>query len=295
MTAFRVVSDFAPAGDQPAAVAAPGRGGGAGRPVPDAAGHHRVGQVGHRRLADRKGAAAHPGAGPQQGAGGAAGQRVPPVLPGQPGGVLRLLLRLLPARGLHPPDRHLHREGLLDQRRDRAAAPLGHRRPADPPGRDHRGLGVGHLRPGLAGAVPGPAAAAGARGGVPAGRRGAPPGGHPVRAQRGEPHPGALPAARRHPGGVPRLRGDDRPGGVLRGPGRADPADEPGDRGGPRGAVRARSCTRPPTMSPPRSAWWRRMADIEAELAETARRTWRGGASCSRRSACACARCTTWR
>ena len=34
------------------------------------------------------------------------------------------LLRLLPARGLHPADGHLHREGLLDQRRGRAAAAL---------------------------------------------------------------------------------------------------------------------------------------------------------------------------
>ena len=31
-----------------------------------------------------------------------------------------ILLRLLPARSLHPAQRHLHREGLLDQRRDRA-------------------------------------------------------------------------------------------------------------------------------------------------------------------------------
>ena len=30
--------------------------------------------------------------------------------------LLRLLLRLLPARGLHPAERHLHREGLVDQR-----------------------------------------------------------------------------------------------------------------------------------------------------------------------------------
>ena len=35
------------------------------------------------------------------------------------GSVLRLLLRLLPARGVHPPDRHLHRKGRHDQRRGR--------------------------------------------------------------------------------------------------------------------------------------------------------------------------------
>jgi excinuclease UvrABC helicase subunit UvrB len=33
--------------------------------------------------------------------------------------VFRQLLRLLPTPGLHPADRHLHREGQLDQRRDR--------------------------------------------------------------------------------------------------------------------------------------------------------------------------------
>ena len=43
------------------------------------------------------------------------------------------LLRLLPARGVHPADRHLHREGLLDQRRGRAAAALGDDVAADPP------------------------------------------------------------------------------------------------------------------------------------------------------------------
>ena len=47
------------------------------------------------------------------------------LLPQQRRRVLRRVLRLLPARGLHPADGHLHREGLLDQRRGRAAAALG--------------------------------------------------------------------------------------------------------------------------------------------------------------------------
>ena len=34
--------------------------------------------------------------------------RVPGVFPQQRGGILCLLLRLLPARGLYPPHRHLH-------------------------------------------------------------------------------------------------------------------------------------------------------------------------------------------
>ena len=42
------------------------------------------------------------------------------------------LLRLLPARGVPPVERHLHREGLVDQRRDRPAAPLGHRARCSP-------------------------------------------------------------------------------------------------------------------------------------------------------------------
>jgi superfamily II DNA or RNA helicase len=44
-----------------------------------------------------------------------------------------VVLRLLPARGVHPADGHLHREGLLDQRGGRAAAPLRHQLAADPP------------------------------------------------------------------------------------------------------------------------------------------------------------------
>ena len=58
----------------------------------------------------------------------AAHQRVPRALPEEPGRVLRLLLRLLPARGVPPDHRHLHREGLVDQRRDRPAPALGHQR-----------------------------------------------------------------------------------------------------------------------------------------------------------------------
>ena len=70
------------------------------------------------------------------------------LLPAQRGRVLRLLLRLLPARGVRPADGHLHREGLLDQRRGRAAAPLGDQQPAHPARRRRGGLGVVHLRPG---------------------------------------------------------------------------------------------------------------------------------------------------
>ena len=73
------------------------------------------------------------------------------LLPGQRGRVLRQLLRLLPARGLRPAHRHLHREGLVDQRADRPHAPLGD---AGDPGarrRDRGRLGLLHLRHRLGG------------------------------------------------------------------------------------------------------------------------------------------------
>jgi excinuclease UvrABC helicase subunit UvrB len=42
------------------------------------------------------------------------------------------LVRLLPARGLRPLHRHLHREGLADQRAHRQAAPRRHPLPPHP-------------------------------------------------------------------------------------------------------------------------------------------------------------------
>ena len=74
--------------------------------------------------------------------------------PRQRGRVFRQLLRLLPARGLHPADGHLHREGFVDQRGDRAAAALHHLRAALAPRRDRGRQRLVHLRPGLAGGLP---------------------------------------------------------------------------------------------------------------------------------------------
>ena len=91
---------------------------------------------------------------PQQDARRAALQRVPRVLPRQRGRVLRQLLRLLPARGLRPGAGPLHREGLVDQRRDRPPAPLRHRGAVRPARRGDRRLGLVHLRDRLARAVP---------------------------------------------------------------------------------------------------------------------------------------------
>ena len=64
------------------------------------------------------------------------------VLPQQRGRVLRLVLRLLPARGVHPAHRHVYREGHAGQRGHRAPAPLGDAVAADPARRAGRRLGV---------------------------------------------------------------------------------------------------------------------------------------------------------
>ena len=80
----------------------PGRGGGDRRPRGDPPGGDRHGQDDDDGGDDRAPAAAGADHGPQQDARGAAVQRVPDVLPEQRRRVLRLLLRLLPARGLRP-------------------------------------------------------------------------------------------------------------------------------------------------------------------------------------------------
>ena len=212
----QVVSDFAPAGDQPTAIAQLSEGVRRGDRFQTLLGITGQRQERHHRLDDRGGAAADAHHRPQQVAGRPAGQRDAGVLPAQPGGVLRQLLRLLPARGLPPVQRHLHREGQLDQRRDRPAPPLGHLGPADPAGHHRGGLGQLHLRPGLARGVrrPDPAPAAGRRAG-PAGHP-APAGRHAVRAQRRQPGAGQVPGPGRHHRGPPRLRGARRPDRAVR-------------------------------------------------------------------------------
>ena len=102
---------------------------------------------------DRGGAAPDAGDRAQQDARRAAVQRVPHVLPGQRGRVLRLLLRLLPARGLRPEPGPLHREGLGDQPGGRPPAPRRHGGGVRAPRRDRRRVGVVHLRPRLAGGL----------------------------------------------------------------------------------------------------------------------------------------------
>ena len=205
-------------------------------PPPGPAGGHRHGQDLHRRQADRGGAEADPGDGPQQDAGGAALPGVQGVLPGQRGRVLRQLLRLLPAGGLPPALRYVHREGLVPERRDRPAAPQRHAGAVRAARRDHRGLGVVHLRHRCTDRLRRHRAQPQGRRQVPARRRAAPPGRPAVPAQRCAADPFQVPGARRRAGvraGVRRLH---RAGRLLR---RRDRADRGGRRPDRRGAGRA--------------------------------------------------------
>ena len=151
---FEVVAPFEPAGDQPKAIAELTAGLLPGRQVPDPARRDRVGQDDDPRPYHRGVRPAHPRPVPQQDPGGPALRRAAPVPAQERGRVLRLLLRLLPARGLRPLDRRVHREGRLDQpghRKSPAPRHLesdGARRRRD---RRHRER---HLRPRRSGRVP---------------------------------------------------------------------------------------------------------------------------------------------
>ncbi len=151
---FQLVSPFEPAGDQPQAIEALVGGLRAGRTHQVLMGVTGSGKTFTMANVIQAVAAADAGHVAQQDAGRPALQRVQGVLPAQRGPLLRQLLRLLPARGLHPAARHLHRERRLDQPGDRPPAAGGHQRPGQPPRRDHRGQRLLHLRPGLAGGLP---------------------------------------------------------------------------------------------------------------------------------------------
>ena len=142
MPDFKFVAPFEPTGDQPAAIERLTDGLAKGAPPPDAARRDRHGQDLDARLDDRRAQQADAGPRPQQDARRAALRRVPRVLPRERGRVLRQLLRLLPARGVPAAQRHLHREGLVAQRRDRPAPPRRDPRPVRAARRDHRRVGV---------------------------------------------------------------------------------------------------------------------------------------------------------
>ena len=229
----------------------------------------------------------------QQDAGRPALQRVPGVLSGERGRVLRLLLRLLPARGLRPSGRPLHREGLLAERRHRA--PSARRDELLLTRRDvvvvaSREL---HLRARLAGGV--------AREGAdPRGRRRARPrrdAPHAdrlaVRPQRHGARAGPFPRAGRRRRGAAGERRDGVPHLDVRRRGRADLALRPAHR---RGALEARQ---------PRDLAGDGVHHLEADRRPCGRRdqararaqvsAFERRAGCSRRTGSASAPSTTWR
>ena len=150
---FQLVSDYQPEGDQAQAIAKLAKSLEAGnrhQTLLGVTGSGKTFTMANLIAASRQADADHE---PQQDARRAALLGVQELLPAQRGRVFRLLLRLLSAGSLHPAQRHLHREGLVDQRRDRAAAPEHDGLAADPAGHDRGRLRFLHLRLGLAGGL----------------------------------------------------------------------------------------------------------------------------------------------
>ena len=122
---FEVIAPFSPAGDQPRAIAELTDGlhrgdrfqtllgvTGSGKTMTVAQRHRELRQADARPVA-------------QQDAGRAALRRASSqFFPAQRGRVLHLVLRLLPARSVRPVDRHVHREGRVDQRGHRPSLRL---------------------------------------------------------------------------------------------------------------------------------------------------------------------------
>ena len=146
----------------------------------------------------------------QQVAGRPAGQRVPRVLPRQPGRVLRLATTTTTSPRPTSPssDTYIEKDSSVNDEIDRLrhSATVGAAHPA----RRHRGrLGVVHLRPRLARGVPATSCSSCSAGEEHDQRADpAPAGRHAVRAQRHEPRAGQVPGAGRHHRGPPRLRRD---------------------------------------------------------------------------------------
>ena len=189
--------------------------------------------------------------------------------PAQRRPLLRQLLRLLPARGLHPAARHLHRERRLDQPGDRPPAAGRHQRPGEPPRRDHRGQRVVHLRPGLARGLPRddgrPAAAARRSTATRCSRKLV-----DIQYERNdiEFQPGKFRVRGDCVEIWPSLRGVRLPRRVLGRRGRAALAHPSHQRRGDRAAARSCSSIRPSTSSCPRSASRAAIDEIKRELEE---------------------------
>ena len=230
MADFKLVADFQPTGDQPAAIDRLADGLARGLRHQTLLGRDRHGQDLHDRQRHRPARQADPRARPQQDAGRPALRRVPRVLPGQRRRVLRQLLRLLPAGGVPAPIGHVHREGLEPQRRDRQAPPRRHPRPLRAARRDHRRQRQLHLRSRRPGRLRSDRAPTAEGRPVPPRRRPPPPRRSPVPAQRPGPPAGPLPGPRRHARDRAGLGRPDRPGRVLRRRGRADHRGRSADR-----------------------------------------------------------------
>ena len=215
--------------------------------------------------------------------------------PQQRGRVLRLLLRLLPARGLRPVEGPLHREGLGDQPGDRPAAPRRHGGAVRPARRRDRRLRVGDLRPRLAGDVqrqlPDPAQGRRRRPRRAAAQARLPP----VQPQRHGARARHVPRARRHAGGLPGLRRDGVPRAAVRRRGRAPAALRPADGRADRRRPRARRDLAGDALQRQGRHDGARGRGDRPRAQRAAPPSSRPRASCSSRTACASARSTTWR
>ena len=129
---------------------------------PDAARCHRLRQDVHDGEGHRENRTTRAGTGPEQDSGCATLRRDARILPAQRGRVFRVVLRLLPARGLRSVNRHVYREGRINQRSHRADAAVGDEGPARTQRLHHRSHGVGNLWSRRPGCLPRDGAASGA-------------------------------------------------------------------------------------------------------------------------------------
>ena len=194
---LQLVATFAPAGDQPQAIAHLVDGLTNGLAKQTLLGVTGFGQDVLDGIRDQHRAAADADPRPQQDPRGTALRRDARVLPAQRRRVLRFLLRLLPARGLRPLERHLYREGRLDQQPHRADAAVGHESGARAPRRHHRRDRIRDLRPRRSRGVPRHGAAPRARLAAQPARLAAPVDGAAVRPQSARLEPRHLSRARR--------------------------------------------------------------------------------------------------
>ena len=255
---FKLVSDYAPMGDQPEAIAqlvGAIRHGSKHNTLLGVTGSGKTFTVANVIAAAE---ASDAGVEPQQDPRGAALRRIQELLSRECRRVLRLLLRLLPAGGLPSGDGHLHREGPLDQRRHRKDASANRRHaPLGAARRDRRLERLVPLRLRQPGRLP-------RHGHHREGRAGGQLQALPLQARRGSlhahrarPRAGDLPCQRRHGrhhGGLRRVRQPVLPRDVLRQRDRGDPDHRPRDRAAHLVARHADDLPHQPLRHRPRSA-----------------------------------------